>query len=406
MIRTPIFLSLSPNTETDDLLSTLRVMIAPWQWKNGRAIPKAEEWFCTYCGVSDAPSFNSGRSALLALLAALGIGPGDDVLIQAFTCVAVSNSILWARARPVYVDIDATLNMDPDDAERKVTAKTRAIIVQHTFGVPAQMDRLIAFARKQKIFIIEDCAHGLGAEYRGRPIGTLGDAAFFSFGRDKVLSSVFGGVAVIADTFRREQKKLRRYQEKLSYPSYAWIGKQLIYPLVCSLIVTTYAYGLGKVLHAVFGNIGILSRALTREERYGKRPPEYPAKYPNALAGLLLCQIRKLGRFTDRRRRIARLYKKTIPGDSLRAVPNVRGSAFLRYPLLTRSPDAVRKSVRRKGIYLGNWYHNVIDPEGVDMNGIFYRRGSCPHAEYAAKHIVNLPTNISQKDGERVVRAL
>jgi dTDP-4-amino-4,6-dideoxygalactose transaminase len=296
--------------------------------------------------------------------------------------------------------------MDPADAERKMTPHTRAIIVQHTFGVPAQMDRLVAIARKHKVVLIEDCAHGLGAEYRNVPLGTLGDAAVFSFGRDKVLSSVFGGVGVISDAHPREQKRLRRYQMNLRYPSNGWILMQLAYPLACRIIASTYAFGFGRLLHAVVRDTGLLSRALTEEERFGRRPRTYPAKYPNALAVLLLNQLVKLRRFSERRRRTGVLYRKEIRGRDLTAVPSVRGSAYLRYALFARSPDALRKRARKKGIYLGNWYHNVIDPEDVDLIRASYRRGSCPRAEYAAKHVVNLPTNISSADGMRVVRAL
>ena len=120
------------------------------------------------------------------------IGEGDEVLVQAFTCVAVPNSVLWAQATPVYADIDATLNIDPIDVEKKITNRTKAIIVQHTFGIPADMDALVALAKKHNILLIEDCAHSLGATYKGKKVGTFGDAAFFSFGRDKVVSSVFG----------------------------------------------------------------------------------------------------------------------------------------------------------------------------------------------------------------------
>ncbi len=204
MFRKPITISLSPNTEADDVFLAVKTIIQPLLWKTGKATSDAEQWFRNYFSVEQAVSFNSGRSALLAILKAFGIGEGDEVLVQAFTCVAVPNSVLWAGAKPVFVDIDATLNMDPKDAEKKITKNTKALIVQHTFGVPAQMDKIIALAKKHHLILIEDCAHALGATYKGKKVGTFGDAAFFSFGRDKVVSSVFGGMAIINAKFDQQ----------------------------------------------------------------------------------------------------------------------------------------------------------------------------------------------------------
>src|SRR5581483_4013141 len=113
---------------------------------------------------------------------------------QAFTCVAVPNSVLWTGAKAIYADIDETGNLDPKDLEKKITKKTKAVIIQHTFGIAANMDAIQKVLKGKKIILIEDCAHALGASYKGKKLGTFGEFAFFSFGRDKVISSVFGGM--------------------------------------------------------------------------------------------------------------------------------------------------------------------------------------------------------------------
>ncbi len=236
IIPRPIAIGLSPNTSVDDYVTALKIIVQPWKWKKGSTTTQVEQWFQDYFQVETSVSFNAGRSALLAILKSFAIGSGDEVLLQAFTCVAVPNSVIWAGAQPIYVDIDHTLNIDVTNAEKKITPHTRALIVQHTFGVPANLEKIIPFCKKHKLILIEDCAHALGATYKGKTTGSFGDAAFFSFGRDKIVSSVFGGMAMISSKWKVESGKLKKYQESLAYPSYFWIFQQLLHPIVFALI--------------------------------------------------------------------------------------------------------------------------------------------------------------------------
>ena len=161
-----VFTSLSPNVEAEDRQYAWRLLLQPWNWRSGGSIGECEEWFKKYFDVPHAWGVNSGRSGLFLILQALGIERGDEVLLQAFTCNAVPNPILWVGATPIYVDIDEeTLNMDPADLEKKITPRAKAIIVQHTFGYPADMNRILEIAKKHNLIIIEDCAHALGARY-------------------------------------------------------------------------------------------------------------------------------------------------------------------------------------------------------------------------------------------------
>src|SRR5438067_1523548 len=116
--------------------------------------------------------FYRGRVALYALLTALEIKPEDEVLVPAFTCIAVPSPILGIRARPVYVDIDrSTYNIDPVELERKITPRSKAIIAQHTFGIPCEMDAIMSIARKYGLAVIEDTCHVWGSKYRGKDLG-------------------------------------------------------------------------------------------------------------------------------------------------------------------------------------------------------------------------------------------
>lgn len=403
----PITIALSPNTESDDVWLAAKIIWKPGMWKAGSSISMIEQWFSEFFSTNQAISFNSGRSAMLAILKAFDIGAGDEVLVQAFTCVAVPNSVFWAGAVPVYVDIDDTLNMDPKDAEKKITKKTKAIIVQHTFGVPAQMDKFVSLAKKHNLILIEDCAHALGATYKGKKVGSIGDAAFFSFGRDKVISSIFGGMVIIQTKFKSQNEKLKEYQEKLPYPSQFWIFQQLLHPVAFSSILATYNIYLGKALLVFLQKLHLLSFPVYQEEKKGERPTEFPKKFPNALAILALHQLKKLDRYNNQRKTIARIYRNALSHrKEISIIPDEDGAMYLRFPIFMDNPFNKILSVRKMNIYLGNWYHNVIDPRGVDFEAIKYEQGSCPKAEEAATRIINLPTRISSNQAQDVLRSL
>ncbi len=414
MFGKPITIALSPNTESDDVWLALKTLLTPYAWKGGKVISDVEQWFCKYFFVDQAVSFNSGRSALLAILKAFEIGEGDEVLVQAFTCVAVPNSVLWAGAKPVYVDIDKTLNMDPADVEKKITKQTKALIVQHTFGIPAQIDALMNVVKKHHLIIIEDCAHALGATYlpagkagKRKKLGTFGDAAFFSFGRDKVISSVFGGMAIINSNFKTQISKLKQYHDKLSYPSYFWIFQQLFHPVAFSVILTSYNIFIGKILLVIFQKLRLLSFPVYPEEKKGKQPSDFPAKFPHALAVLLMHQLEKLERYNENRKEIASYYRSQMQqSDEFSFIPHVGDAIYLRFPIVCSKSVQLIREVRRHGVYLGNWYNNIIDPIGVDYQAVGYVFGSCPKAEKAASQIVNLPTRISLHDAKKVVEAI
>ena len=366
--------SLSPNTEREDVFEALRVLSNPASWQQGSAIDKVEKWF-------NGVSFDSGRTAFFAILQAFDIGQGDEVLMQAFTCVAVPNSILFARARPVYVDIDDSFNINPKDLEEKITKRSKVILVQHTFGVPAQMDAILAIAKRHKLIVIEDCAHALGATHKGKKIGTLGDASFFSFGRDKVISSVWGGVATINAKCQmpNAKYKLKKFQEELPYPSCAWIAQQLFHPIAFAVILPTYNVVLGKVMLEVFKRMRLLS--------VPNPPSFYPMRYPNALAELLVKQLAKLERYNEKRRRIASYYH-----DVLRSQIVDKGAIYVRYPIRVDDPANLIRQTKQRGILLGNWYHDAVDSTG-----------SCPRTEEAISHIVNLPTLITEEEAREVI---
>lgn len=397
--------SLSPNTESDDVFRAFGMLITPWRWRRGAYTAEITRWFEGYLGKRETVRFfNSGRSALFALLKSFDIGNGDEVIVQAFTCVAVPNSVLWAGATPVYADIDASYNIDPQSVEQKISRKTKALIVQHTFGVPAAMDSLRNIAKKHKLILIEDCAHSIGATYKGMPLGTIGDAAFFSFGRDKPLSSVWGGAAVIRPRHKEASAELIRYHREFPLPGMGWIAQQLLHPVLFALVLPLYTSGIGKLLLFLFQRVNLLSFPVFPSEKNGGKPDGFPAEYPEALAYLLSYQLKKLERYATMRNRAAAMYRTAFKSKtSITLPPDIAGSVPLRFTVEVDDPDRLRAEAKRQGILLGNWYNNIVDPRGVNFIKVSYTKGSCPRAEAAALRVVNLPTRLNEHEVTRVL---
>jgi perosamine synthetase len=163
----------------------------------GPALKEFESAIAKYAGCAHAVAVNSGTSALHLALLALGIGEGDEVIVPSFTFIAAANVIRHVHATPVFVDIEPrTLNLDPVRVEAAITPRTRAIMVVHTFGIPADMDALSRLAQKNNLRIIEDACEAIGAEFRGTKVGTIGDAGAFAFYPNKQITTGEGGVLV------------------------------------------------------------------------------------------------------------------------------------------------------------------------------------------------------------------
>jgi dTDP-4-amino-4,6-dideoxygalactose transaminase len=146
--------------------------------------------------VRHAVALNSGTSALLVALGALGVGPGDEVIVPGYTYIASISAIVYARAIPVLAEIDRTFDLDPKDVEAKITPRTKAIIAVHMIGNPARLDELKAVADKHGLALIEDCAQSFGASYKGRFTGSIGDIGTYSFNVYKTITAGDGGMVV------------------------------------------------------------------------------------------------------------------------------------------------------------------------------------------------------------------
>ncbi|OGY26712.1 MAG: hypothetical protein A2Z11_04330 [Candidatus Woykebacteria bacterium RBG_16_43_9] len=333
---------------------------------------------------------NSGRSGLYLILKSAGIGKGDEVIIQAYTCNAVPNPIIWTGAKPVYADINPeTLNVDPNEVEKKITDKTKAIILQHTFGRPGSIQELSDLARKHDLLLIEDCAHALGAKYNGKKLGTFGDAAILSFGREKVISSLTGGAILMRNSnlikpILNNVSQLppmtikRTSQEFLNF--FAWR----------LLLRRIYFNETGHKFIRRLNNYDFFNVVTAEKEKVGERPAWYPAAMPSVLASVALEEFEQLDKYNKARGEIAQYYYENIQNSDFRLLPSHEG-IYLRVVALHKKALQVLAEARKRKYWFGNWYNAPIYPNGVNEEKLGYIRGTCPNAELAAEQTINLP---------------
>lgn len=158
-----------------------------------------EKEFSTYCGVPFALATSSGTSSLVCSLFALGLSPGDEIIVPAYTFVATYTSCIFAGLVPVLAEIDESLTLDPDDIENRITPRTKAIMPVHMLGNACDMDRIMTIAKKHNLLVLEDCCQAVGASYKGRKVGTIGNMGAFSLNVFKTINSGDGGLVVTND---------------------------------------------------------------------------------------------------------------------------------------------------------------------------------------------------------------
>ncbi len=395
VFKKPISISFAPNFQQDDVLLAVRLLCGriPLSTQS-TATTELKRAIGNLFQDTNVSLFSSGRSALYYGLKALGLSEGDEVLVQAFTCVAVPNAVIWNGLQPVFVDIDHSYNFDVVDLERKITPRTKAIIVQHTFGIPANMSLIQKLAKKHHLYIVEDCAHALGGMYQNRLLGTFGDVSILSFGRDKVVSSVFGGAAISSD--KKIASSLTTYEKNLEPSPWFYSFQQLFYLITYAISLPLYNLFIGKLLLRTSRWIGLLSQAVYKKEWGGQMPFFTHYAFPSKLAVLAIHQLHKLPLFREHRTKISTLYVRHL---DLQLEP----APYLRIPYIVENKHSFLKKAQGVGLHLGNWYRGAVDPTGTDLEHLGYL--PCPTAEHLAKHTINLPThiNISAKDAEEIV---
>jgi len=353
---------------------------------------------------------NTGRASLYIILKALKIKKGEEIIIQSFTCMAVIVPLKWLNITPIYADIDPnTYNISLESIKRRISKKTRAVIIQHTFGKPAEITKIkkyIADINKKreenkKIYIIEDCAHSLNIKVQNQYLGTFGDASFFSFGQDKVVSTTQGGCAI--GNNKEIEKKIKKEYKKLSKMPKKLIKYNLRYPILWSIIKKYYyipnfisnqkilsKFTIGKFLIILFRLLGLIKQQASVND-FGN-PKEDVFKLSKQQKHLLKKQLEKINKFSQHRKAVTVEYSEELKND-------LKGS-LIRYPVLVDYPNIVKSKLQKERIIIGNWYNYPVIPRGIDFETIDYHLGTCPNTEYIMEHITNLPTDINVKNSD------
>jgi dTDP-4-amino-4,6-dideoxygalactose transaminase len=352
--------------------------------------------------------FAKGRVALYALLRALDVEPGDEVILPAFTCVAVPNAILYARARPVYVDIQPdTYTIDPAAVEDAVGPRTRIILAQNTFGLSADLAALDSIAARHGLTVVDDCTHGLGGRYRGLPNGSVAAASFFSTQWSKPVSTGLGGFAIARDA--ETAARLRNLEE--AAPETGAVRSLLLRMLVgaAERAGNGRSFRAGRSAYRAMSRLGIVPASSGRTELEGSAMPDgFLTKLSAWQADLGSQRIGRLGPDVERRREIAGVYSRWL-GEHGRTVPTEPAWAthsFLRYPIRVADRPTFSSAARRAGVDLGDWFVSPLHPITTGLDRWGFRSGGTPAAEAACAQVVNLPVDptMTRPEVDRVVQ--
>jgi len=310
----------------------------------GKEVSAFEREFADFCGVQHGIAVNSGTSALHLALLAAGVGPGDEVITVPCTFVATVAAILYTGAKPIFVDVDPhTYTMDPTQIEGKLTPKTKAIVPVHLYGHPADMDPILAIARRHNLIVIEDACQAHGAEYKGRRCGSLADLGCFSFYPGKNLGAYGEGGLVTTDS-PDLAKKIQMLRDWGAEKKYEHVLK-----------------GFNYRMEAIQGAV-------------------------------LRVKLRYLEQWTEARRTHANAYINVLAGSDL-GLPTERAESkhvYHVFPVLTRCRRELMESLNSQGIQTGIHYPTPVHllPGYSDLG---YGVGAFPVSETIAVQELSLP---------------
>jgi dTDP-4-amino-4,6-dideoxygalactose transaminase/acetyltransferase-like isoleucine patch superfamily enzyme len=310
----------------------------------GEEVSSFEKEFAAYSGANEGIALNSGTSALHLALLAAGIGLDDEVITVPFTFVATAAAILYAGAKPVFVDVDPRfLTMDVNRLEAAITPRTKAIMPVHLYGQAADMDSIMDIARRHGLVVIEDAAQAHGAEYKGRRVGSIGDLVCFSFYPGKNLGAYGEGGMVVTNN-----------------PDYARTIRML--------------------------------RDWGQDRKYYHTIPGYNYRMDAFQGAILGVKLRHLEAWTEARRANAALYTMLLANSPVQVpgvFPNTR-HVYHVYAIRCHARDTLREALQVRGIQTGVHYPVPVHLQPAYAN-LGYRAGDFPHCEEAAQQVLSLP---------------
>lgn len=324
-----------------------------------RKVHSLEQEFAAHTGVQHALAVGSGTGALWISMLAMGIGPGDEVIVPSYTFVATYSAAFFAGAIPVLAEIDESLTLDPKDIEKRITPKTKAIVPVHMLGNPSKMDEIMAIARKHNLLVLEDCAQASGAVYKGKKVGSMGQMGGFSFNIYKTITAGDGGLLVTDDS--ELYKRAFALHDQGHLPNRAGVE---------------------------IGNRTILGMNFRMNELTG---------------AVALAQLRKLDRITSTlRAKKAKLKAmlKGLPGVGFRELNDENGEAGTLLTLLFESADLaarVCKAIGSKTIDQSGW-HVYANMEHVikelEKHGRQVRKGTFPRTDDILSRALNISIGV------------
>jgi len=345
-----------------EIRTALERVLASQQFVLGREGTALEEEIAALCGVAHGVGVASGTDALILALRACGVEPGDEVLLPTSTFVATGSAVSALGAKPVFADIrPETYNLDPSELERRVTPRTRAIIAVHLYGLAADMDPIVAFAKSRKLPLIEDCAQAIGAVYQGRRVGSLGNAACLSFYPTKNLGA-YGDSGMIVTNSAEIAARLRPLR-----------------------------------------NHGQTAKYLSSEPGWNSRLDEIQA-------AILRVKLRYLADWQGARRSNAAEYTRLlqqVPGIMPPHEPEGCEHVYHQYTIRSERRDALQQHLAARKIASTVYYPHPLHLQPLYAQ-LGYKSGHFPHAERAAKEVLSLPMypELRKDQISRVVEAI
>ncbi len=329
----------------EEIRAAIERVLASQQFILGREGAALETEIAHLCGAAHGIGVASGTDALILALRACGVSAGDEVIIPPFTFVATASAVNAIGAKPVFADIRPdTYNIDPSDLPRRITRKTKAIIAVHLYGLSADMDPILDFARSSDLRVIEDNAQSLGATYKGRRTGSMSDAACISFYPTKNLGA-YGDAGMIVTNSSECATRLRTLR-----------------------------------------NHGQSSKYVSSEAGWNSRLDEIQA-------AILRVKLRHLPVWQEARQTHAAAYTKLllgVPGIAPPLIPENYEHAFHQYTIRVEQRDALQQFLTERNIGSAVYYPVPLHLQPL-YNSLGHKAGDFPHAEHAAKEVISLP---------------
>ncbi len=341
---------------TEDEIKAVVEVLRSGQLAHGPVVGEFERAFSEYLGVPYTVAVSNGTVALYLALKALGVGDGDEVIVPDFTFIATASMVVAAGAKPVFADIDLrTYTIDPEDVKKKISERTKAIIVVHLYGHPANMEELIDITREYNIYLIEDCAQSHGAEFKGAKTGTFGDVATFSFYATKNLTMGEGGAVVTKNKEIAEKVMLLRNHGQVS-----------------------------RYYHTIIG---------------------WNFRLTSIQAALGLQQLRKLDKMNSRRREIANTYLEKLQDIADIVLPAEMPWAkhvYHQFTIWVKKSGLRSKLIeylKSKGIQTAVHYPRPLHLQPA-LSEFSHKSDLCPNSTEASKHVLSLPMHPGLTDEE------